>query len=79
MAASAHGLPSLTRARVVCRVVLASNRSHSSLIPYAEHYISFIDFNDNLDHEADREVELHYQWKCPGACLVASCSLLPHA
>jgi len=46
--------------------VLASNRTHSSLIGFEEHYISFIDFNNNLDHYSERQVDLEWRWHCPG-------------
>jgi hypothetical protein len=47
-------------------VLLASNRSHSALVGFDEHYISFIDFNDNLNSYNDRQVQLEWQWNCPG-------------
>jgi len=47
-------------------VLIASNRTHPALLGFDEHYISFIDFNDRLDGFALRQVQLEWQWNCPG-------------
>jgi len=46
--------------------IIATNRTHPALLGFDEHYISFIDFNDNLNVYAEREVALQWQWRCPG-------------